>query len=911
MSYSAAISKERAAKLQALCASRGLTSMIFTVGLDCNRNKVNTQVFNWLFKGITGTHALENSGLDFDYEEIAWIVTPDSFEIYIGGVTGDLELTNRVYEEIMDITISWKGVNVYLASEADLNDADIGEATKVLWFVRRMKKLLGPTGACADNVEKWPIVQAYALDFFESGFFSMKHPVVDISSDIVSFFNELDPAAVYIITNEHMPRLSRNFKEASDIINKGNRPINRKLVKIESVANCLTIPFEYALLQKSDIGKRPSVGFQGNVVNDFEYVVLKGVCGDTALECYRTWFFEKGLKEALLDQENSLRAVYRAIAVSVKRAIELANSPQDFQEHFTRLLSRYEYISEDIKHNAMQCTTVSWTNVDIDRNESPDGVLITFKACCTLGQVPIEYADSCLCHENRYINLTTPIEEMAVWEIDYTPKAKPEFGDMKCQIPTAELYTQGSTFVGKLTVYEQGWVFDSLRTGQMQFNMQDFTTCVKVSNMLFGFQTPTSQIWLKVPKNPNIVKTWAFDVGEGPEIPNDAEPWDVYRGVAPHELGVETGVPVHIITGPPGAGKRKFAAQLARREWKIVAPDFPNSIMASGYQIPEVSEPSIIVVPALSSWTLPRNVSVRSVIVKINSDNLYINQNREFWPCLFPQIASANTLILSDANEISEDFMKKIKLINPSIGVYRTSAQLAPTQATGILDNRRVVNTIESIPYLFPLESLYLEFDLIIDVNKLKKQLRTLNSQDVGEIPDRIKWESSMIVNYIKGTVSACEEKENLLQETFYDMTGTPKRLYTSKTNQNTAKGVLFVGRNLEKTRLINFMLQCKATYGAKIPIRTKESLSPVELGKIREALTLPEQWDTDGHFFYDPEGTRQEEHPCYEDSVSDFLEDENERIGEFNRKVQKDISMVTKSNEVTQVITTPTFATA
>jgi len=127
--------------------------------------------------------------------------------------------------------------------------------------------------------------------------------------------------------------------------------------------------------------------------------------------------------------------------------------------------------------------------------------------------------------------------------------------------------------------------------------------------------------------------------------------------------------------------------------------------------------------------------------------------------------------------------MKKIKLINPSIGVYRTSAQLAPTQATGILDNRRLVNTIESIPYLFPLESLYLEFDLIIDVNKLKKQLRTLNSQDVGEIPDRIKWESSMIVNYIKGTVSACEEKENLLQETFYDMTGTPKRLYTSKTN--------------------------------------------------------------------------------------------------------------------------------
>ena len=255
--------------------------------------------------------------------------------------------------------------------------------------------------------------------------------------------------------------------------------------------------------------------------------------------------------------------------------------------------------------------------------------------------------------------------------------------------------------------------------------------------------------------------------------------------------------------------------------------------------------------------------------------------------------------------------MKKIKLINPTIGVFRTSAQLAPTQATGILNNRAPCNEIANISYLFPLESLYLEFDLIIDINQVKKKLHTLNSLDQGEIPDRIKWESSMIINYIKGTVSACEEKENLLQETFYDLTGTAKRLYISKAKENTAKGVLFVGRNLDKTRLINFLLQSKSTYGNKMPIRTRESLTPIELEKIPEGLTLPEQWDTDGHWFYDPQGDRHELHPCYEESVADFLEDENERIGEFNRKVQKDISLVTKSNEGTQVITTPTMATA
>jgi len=79
------------------------------------------------------------------------------------------------------------------------------------------------------------------------------------------------------------------------------------------------------------------------------------------------------------------------------------------------------------------------------------------------------------------------------------------------------------------------------------------------------------------------VKTWAFEAGEAPLKPDDTEPWEVYRNETPRELGPEAGVPVHIITGPPGSGKRRFAAQLARREWQVVAPDFPNSIMAEGY----------------------------------------------------------------------------------------------------------------------------------------------------------------------------------------------------------------------------------------------------------------------------------------------------------------------------------------
>lgn len=107
----------------------------------------------------------------------------------------------------------------------------------------------------------------------------------------------------------------------------------------------------------------------------------------------------------------------------------------------------------------------------------------------------------------------------------------------------------------------------------------------------------------------------------------------------------------------------------------------------------------------------------------------------------------------------------------------------------------------------------------------------------------------------------------------------------------------------------MNTLLQSKATYGTKIPIRTKASLTPQEIAKLRETLELPGDWNTDGNFYYDPDGARHTEHPMYEPTIADFLEDENERIGDFNRKVQKDITLISKANEGANVMNTVTYA--
>ena len=52
------------------------------------------------------------------------------------------------------------------------------------------------------------------------------------------------------------------------------------------------------------------------------------------------------------------------------------------------------------------------------------------------------------------------------------------------------------------------------------------------------------------------------------------------------------------------------------------------------------------------------------------------------------------------------------------------------------------------------------------------------------------------------------------------------------------------------------------------------------------------------GTYWIDPEGNKQAQHPYLEDSILNYLEAENEKIGDFNRSLQKEISILRKENE-------------
>lgn len=56
--YNEELSFQRVEILRNLCIQENFSALVFILGIDSRRNKVDDKVFFWLFKGITGYQRL-------------------------------------------------------------------------------------------------------------------------------------------------------------------------------------------------------------------------------------------------------------------------------------------------------------------------------------------------------------------------------------------------------------------------------------------------------------------------------------------------------------------------------------------------------------------------------------------------------------------------------------------------------------------------------------------------------------------------------------------------------------------------------------------------------------------------------------------------------------------------------------
>jgi hypothetical protein len=933
MAYTSKNSILRAKRLQSFCESENLSALIFILGIDSRRNRLTEQLYFWLFHGISGNETLSSVSLPLTEEEVSWIVTPSSFSIFIGSACNDISETSSLFSRIHQISLSWPGVHLTTLTKDEVQDSELAENTKLLWFNRTMSQVLGPVGVCSSEIETWPLIQGYAIDLFGLGFFSMSHPPKDISFPISQIFLEFDDAGILAVLNEHLPRLFNVFQQTIDFVNKRNYSAGRGELREKGIGECVTLPFEYATLQSlKERMVKPEFrlfGFENtDKLHSAHHMTVQSVCGVSGIFAARTWFLipSGGIKEFISqyqeeDDVRGLMQIYKIVSDAVQKALKVIAPVEDIKEKIlleifkSKTLFKYHHMLEPIRKAKIDFFSHDADGITSSYNENLPIHTVLFKATALQSKDfgnfgDLVFAETFISRGGYLTNVTENIPTLVLWENQTKRPWVSAYGEKLSQVDNTLLYIEEfGSFIGTLLIFELGWAFRSIHLGQLEYFIDEFCRVEQHTAEILSFFTETVRIVVKLPRSTSfvLVSIWKIkDIDtEPPELPV------VKQVIVPHldyALDAEVFedlIPLYFVTGVAGSGKTKAAKDLARGlKANLLAP--PLEIAACfdlefwKQALAGVNKSTVVLLPSFLSvlefkHLIPSNCYVRSVICRVSSKNIYLNYKRKIKiPALIHLIQSCNSLIYEEGAG-NDEFGKILLDINPYMEIFKISGTIGPAQARNIGNVPKRVPA--QLPYHpeFKLQSVFMHIPLPLVESKIKARLANSEISDDGAIAKRISWQNDLEILRIKGCVEFYI-KEN----EFFEISGTSKYLVSSPCEASTP-GILFIGRNLDLVKLYEFVLDCRS-HTNKIALKTRKGLSSSEVANIENNLPDNSEYRFDGVCYVDSEGKRFKVHPDLEQALQDYVDQENDRIGNINRAVEKEASILKKANSKTVI---------
>lgn len=924
MAYNSKNSLLRAKRLQSFCESENLSALIFLLGIDSRRNRLDEQVYYWLFHGLSGIENLSSISLPLSEEEVAWIITPTSFYIYVGSALNNVKDTRSIYSNIQQISLSWPGIHLTTLTKEEILDTEQAENAKILWFNRTMSQILGPVGVCSNEIETWPLVQAYAIDIFGLGFFSMTHPPVNISSQISALFWEFDDAGILSVLYEHLPRLEIVFQQTIDYINKRNYSAGRGELTQKLIAECVELPFEYATIQsKKQHDITPYLNLFGSdnssKLHSSHHMTIQSVCGISGIFCARTWFLipSQGFKSFLSHSEESdligLMQVYRVIIKAVRLSLRTVCPIDETREKIlleifkSKTLFKYHHMLESIRkmkieffsHDAGGKTTEYNENLPV-HSILVKAVNVTAVDFGNLGD--IVFAESFVNRAGHITILTENIQDFVVWENQTKRPWQSAYGEKLSTIENAQLFIEEfGVFQGTLLIYETGWAFRNIHIGQLEFSIDEFSKIEEHTSEIISFYTDSTRLVIKLPNRTSFVLVSIWKVQESdsdiPEIPTIKPIQIPYLTPTATAEVHDDFIPLYFMTGIAGSGKTKAARDIAKGlKLDLISPPLQISATANKEfwqkTLSSISRSSLILLPSYHSASnflhyIPANCYIRSIICKVSSKNLYLNKRKNKIPALMHLIHSCNSLILEESK--SDEFTENIQNINQAMEVFRIAGAIGPAQAKNILNVNKPVP--EQKPYVpeIKLQSVFVNIPLPLVESKIKNRLANSEISDEGALAKRISWQHDMDILWIRGCVQVYNKEQ------MSEVVGNAK-FFSSAPEESDQPGILFIGRNLDLNKLYEFILDCRSHVN-KIPLRSRKDLTPSEIEQIENNLPDNSEYIFDGTHYVDSNGKRHKVHPDLDYAIQDFIDLENDRIGSINRSVEKESSILKKAN--------------
>lgn len=203
-----------------LCGGGNATpdGILCSLGIDSRYNEGCTELAKYLFYGLYGRkqlnfdHAVEEFPEEM-LDDVMLLIKAESVHLYCNPLN---------YSYLLPYISHWRNLHLYCLTEAEYEDEEAAEEFKISSFVTMVRDCyhIGVPYSSQGTVqkfdmfmvEKWPLIQAFALEGIGGGsFFTLKFKLIDMSEKLWQVYNKLDPVSLENFLSEDLVTFEKQW----------------------------------------------------------------------------------------------------------------------------------------------------------------------------------------------------------------------------------------------------------------------------------------------------------------------------------------------------------------------------------------------------------------------------------------------------------------------------------------------------------------------------------------------------------------------------------------------------------------------------------------------------------------------------------------------------------------------------
>lgn len=216
-----AVSCCRLRQVQSLLSDGGAATpdgILCSLGIDSRYNEGCTELAKYLFYGLYGRNQLNLEHLLEEFSEemlddVILLIKAECVHLYCNPMN---------YSYLLPYVSHWRNLHLYCMTEAEYEDEEAAEEFKISSFVTMVQDChrIGVPYSSQGHiqkfdmfmVEKWPLIQAFALEGIGRGsFFTMKYKLMDMSERLWQVYNRLDPVSLDNLLSEDLVNFEKQW----------------------------------------------------------------------------------------------------------------------------------------------------------------------------------------------------------------------------------------------------------------------------------------------------------------------------------------------------------------------------------------------------------------------------------------------------------------------------------------------------------------------------------------------------------------------------------------------------------------------------------------------------------------------------------------------------------------------------